>query len=144
MLWEQDSPALLVDAADIIETFDPREYRLPQYVTSGKVPKVNAFLIEGGKEALCPHIIARHPNPLETLLDSIQFEGIEDYVYMDVHDGKTFTLVLFGEMEASGTYARKGKTLTLASEGETMTAEISGKKITWTYENGAKLVFEKK
>jgi len=71
-------------------------------------------------------------------------DNIEDYVYMDFHDGKTFSLILFGEVEASGTYARKGKILTLTGEGETMTADISGKKIIWTYENGAKLVFEKK
>jgi len=71
-------------------------------------------------------------------------DNIEDYVYMDFHDSKTFTLVLFGETEASGTYAQKGKTLTLTTEGEAMTADITGKKITWTYENGAKLVFEKK
>jgi len=80
---------------------------------------------------------------LDVLYKEIR-DNIEDYVYMEFHDGKTFTLILFGEVEASGTYARKGKVLTLTTEGEAMTAEISGKKITWTYENGAKLVFEKK
>jgi len=71
-------------------------------------------------------------------------DNIEDYVYMEFHDGKTFTLVLFGEVEASGSYTWKGNVLTLATEGEAMTADISGKKIIWTYENGANLVFEKK
>jgi len=80
---------------------------------------------------------------LDALYKEIE-DNIENYVYMDFHDGKAFTLVLFGEVEASGSYTLKGKDLTLTTEGEAMTAEISGKKITWIYENGAKLVFEKK
>jgi len=71
-------------------------------------------------------------------------DNLEDYVYIEFLDGGKYMLVLFGEVEVSGSYTRKGKVLTLATEGEAMTADISGKKITWTYENGANLVFEKK
>ncbi|MCL1982721.1 MAG: hypothetical protein FWG53_06535 [Clostridiales bacterium] len=71
-------------------------------------------------------------------------ESLEEYMYMEFLEGGRFTLVLFGEEAAAGTYARQGKTLTLTAQSETTAAAISGKKVTWTYETGAKLVFEKK
>ena len=71
-------------------------------------------------------------------------ENLEEYMYMEFMESNRFTLVMFGEAEAAGTYTRKGNTLTLTAGSETATAEISGKKVTWTYENGAKLIFEKK
>ena len=71
---------------------------------------------------------------------------IADYVYFEFTDTGRFTLVMFGKTEAQGGYRRGGKTLTLTAGGadEVMTAEISGNKITWTYEGGATLIFEKK
>ena len=71
---------------------------------------------------------------------------IQDFVYFSFYEDEWFKLVMFGDTEAEGTYMREGKTLTLTAGGadEVMTAEISGNQITWTYENGAKLVFEKK
>ena len=71
-------------------------------------------------------------------------ENIEDHMYIEFAPGNSFTFVMFGDAEKSGTYTRKNSTLTLIDGRETMTAEISGKKITLTYENGAKPVFEKK
>ncbi|MCL1809957.1 MAG: hypothetical protein FWG42_09380 [Clostridiales bacterium] len=71
-------------------------------------------------------------------------ENLEDYMYVEFLENSRFALVMFGEVEATGTYARKGKTLTLTEGRETTTAEISGKKVTWTYENSTKLVFKKK
>jgi len=70
--------------------------------------------------------------------------SIKDYLYIEILDGDRFKLVMFGEEEAKGTYTRDGDTLTLTAEGGTSTAEVSGKKITWTYAGSAKLVFEKK
>ena len=70
--------------------------------------------------------------------------SLSNNLYMELLEGGRFTLVLFGEIEAEGTYTRDGDTLTLNAFGTSTTATISGKKITWTYENGAKLVFEKK
>jgi hypothetical protein len=103
-------------------------------------------------------------------------QNIGDHSYFEFMDDGQFRLVLFGEEEAKGTYARDGGILTLtvgeelpSAAGETaanggtptaageatadggitipggitQTATVSGKRITWTYENGAKLVFEK-
>ena len=69
---------------------------------------------------------------------------LSDYLYMEFLTGERFKLVMFGDEEISGRYTQDGNTLTIAAEGGTMTAEISGKTITWTYEDGAKLVFTKK
>jgi len=69
---------------------------------------------------------------------------VTDYVYFEFTDGDSFRLVLFGEEEAFGTFVQDGNTLTLTAGGGTTTAEISGKKITWTYMGGGQLVFEKK
>ena len=66
-----------------------------------------------------------------------------DYFYMEFVDGDRFKLVMFGEEEAKGTFTMNGNVLTLTSEGGTTTADISEKKITWTYFSGGKLVFEK-
>ena len=70
--------------------------------------------------------------------------SVSSNLYMELLEGGRFTLVLFGETEAEGMYSQDGDTLTLNAYGTSTTATISGKKITWTYENGAKLVFEKK
>ena len=70
-------------------------------------------------------------------------ENIEDYMFMEFSEGNRFKLILFGEEEASGVYTRNGNTLTFNGDGEMTTATISGKKIIWIYENGAKLIFEK-
>jgi len=77
---------------------------------------------------------------------------IQDFVYFSFYEDEWFKLVMFGDTEAEGTYTRDGNTLSLAADGAnntdgvdgTMTTEISGNRITWTYENGAKLIFEKK
>ena len=69
---------------------------------------------------------------------------LSDYLYMEFLTGERFKLVMFGDEEISGRYKQEGNTLTITAEGGTMTAEISGKTITWTYEDGAKLVFTKK
>ena len=70
-------------------------------------------------------------------------ENIEDYMFMEFSEGNRFKLILFGEEEASGVYTQNGNTLTFNGDGEMTTATISGKKIIWIYENGAKLIFEK-
>ena len=69
--------------------------------------------------------------------------NIADYLYFEF-TGNEYKLVLFGEKEAGGVFTRKGNTLTLADDGESTTATVSGGRITWTYENGARLVFRKK
>ena len=71
-------------------------------------------------------------------------QSLEEHMYMEFLEGNKFTVVMFGEEEAAGTYTRKGKMLTLTADGETTTAVVSGSRVTWTYKNGAKLVFEKK
>jgi ABC-type oligopeptide transport system substrate-binding subunit len=79
-------------------------------------------------------------------LDAMYKEiGVEivDFTYIEFFEDNTYSLVVFGDEEASGTYAKDGNTLMLTTGGVTITAEISGDKITWTYETGAKLVFEK-
>ena len=70
-------------------------------------------------------------------------QTITDYLYMEFQSGGGFTLVLFGEEEAKGTYAKSGKTLTLTSGGISADATVKGDKITYTYETGAKLIFQK-
>jgi len=70
---------------------------------------------------------------------------VRDQFYFEFFDDAGFSLILFGQEEAAGTFTHEGNMLTLSdSNGETLTAEISGKIITWTYKTGAKLVFEKK
>jgi len=69
---------------------------------------------------------------------------LTDYLYFEFLSGNRFMLVMFGEEEAKGTYTQAGNTLTLTTEGRSTTAVISGKKITWTYDSGGKLVFTKK
>jgi len=68
---------------------------------------------------------------------------ITDYMYFEFQSDARFTLVLFGDEEANGTYVLDGKTLTLKSAGEQFAAPISGDLITYTYQTGAKLVFKK-
>ena len=81
---------------------------------------------------------------LKEMYDDMGF-NIEDYLNIEIMEGDYFLLTLFGDEEAFGPYTRDGGTLTITGRnGETPTAEISGGKITWTYENGAKLVFGKK
>ena len=70
--------------------------------------------------------------------------NVSSNLYLELLSGGRFTLVMFGEEEASGTYTREGGTLMLNALGTTMTAAISGRRITWTYESGANLIFEKK
>jgi len=70
-------------------------------------------------------------------------ERITDYWYMEFLSGGRFTLVLSGETEAGGTYTRDGNVLTLTAAGKSSDAVINGKKITYTYETGAKLIFRK-
>jgi len=70
-------------------------------------------------------------------------DDITDYAYLDLDEGGGFTLVLFGEVEVLGTYSRQGAVLTLTAEGEAMTAEIAGDRITWEYEDGVRIVFAK-
>ena len=70
--------------------------------------------------------------------------NLEDFIYMEFSEDGQFTLIMFGEEEAYGAYTFKDNTLTLTAGGETLTADVSGEKVTWLYENGAKLVFEKK
>ena len=67
-----------------------------------------------------------------------------DYSYVEFLDSGKYEFVLFGEIEAEGPYDIDGKTLTLAANGDVITAEISGVKIMLVYENGATLIFEKK
>ena len=67
-----------------------------------------------------------------------------DYTYMEFSYGDSFRLVMFGEEEAIGTFKLEGNTLTLTAEGGSSTATVSGKKITWTYDGGGDLIFEKK
>jgi len=69
--------------------------------------------------------------------------NVTDYLYMEFFSGSRFKLIMFGEEEAAGTYTLDGNTLTLTAEGGTTTADVSGKKITWIYSSGGKLVFEK-
>ena len=69
---------------------------------------------------------------------------LKDYMYMEFSEDGEFTLVLFGEEEAKGTYTKKGKNVTITANGETINTVLDGQKITWTYETGAKLIFEKK
>ena len=82
---------------------------------------------------------------LESMYREIGLD-IQDFVYFTFYEDGWFKLVLFGDTEAEGPYTRNGRTLTLGADAadEAMTAEISGKKITWAYEGGAKLVFEEK
>ena len=68
---------------------------------------------------------------------------LTDFVYMEFLSGGRFVIVLFGEEEAKGTYTRSRKVITFIAEGQTFDAAISGKKITYNYETGAKLVFKK-
>ena len=70
--------------------------------------------------------------------------NLEDYMYMEFSDDGEFILILFGEEEVKGTYTRDGKNLTIKANGETVNTILDGKKIVWTYESGANLVFEKK
>ena len=79
-------------------------------------------------------------------LEAIYKEGeqnIKDYTFMEFSEGNRFEFFLFGKEEASGIYTRDGSTLTFNDAGEMTTATISGKKITWIDESGAKLIFEK-
>ena len=69
---------------------------------------------------------------------------IQDFIRFEFTKDGLFTLTIFGDVE-NGSYTMSGKALTLAFDGGTSSsAEISGKKITWTYGSGAKLVFTKK
>jgi hypothetical protein len=69
---------------------------------------------------------------------------IADYVYLEFSDGLQFTLVMFGDVDARGTYTRDKNNLTFTAGSETPSTTMSGNKITLVYDNGAKLVFEKK
>jgi len=69
---------------------------------------------------------------------------IQDQFYFEFLDNARFSLILFGQEEVDGTFTQDGGVLELNAQGTTTTAEISGKKIIWTYEDGAKLIFEKK
>ena len=69
---------------------------------------------------------------------------LSDYLYIDLLPGNRFIIVLFGEEEASGSYSEESGILKLISAGETLPASLTGGKITWVYENGAKLIFERK
>jgi len=71
-------------------------------------------------------------------------ENITDYCYIEFKSGDRFTLVMFGDEEAKGTYVRDENTLTFKkSDDSSSSATIEDNKITYTYETGAKLVFEK-
>ena len=67
-----------------------------------------------------------------------------DFAYIEFFDGGAYEFVLFGEPEAKGYYSLDGKTLTLTDGSNTISAEISGAKMSLDYGNGATLVFEKK
>ena len=67
---------------------------------------------------------------------------VTDYLYFEFMAGNRFTLVMFGDQEASGTYTRSGNTLTMTAGEWTTTATVSGNKISWKYETGAKLTFQ--
>jgi len=71
-------------------------------------------------------------------------EKITDYLYIEFLSGDRFTLVMFGDEEAKGTYIRDKNTLTFKSGVTQSYATIKGNKITYTYETGAKLVFQQK
>ena len=71
-------------------------------------------------------------------------QDLEDYMYMEFLDDGNFTLILFGEEDAKGVYTRDGNNVTINAGGETINMTLDGKKITWHYENGANLIFEKK
>ena len=79
---------------------------------------------------------------LEEIYDEMDL-NVRDYLYMEFLNGGRFGMVMFDEEEATGTYTLDGSTLTLISDGGTTTADVSGKKITWTYLSGGKMVFEK-
>jgi len=69
---------------------------------------------------------------------------LTDHLYMEFYEGNMYKLVLFGKTEAQGKYTRDDNGLTLSTDdGQSSAAAVSGKKITWTYWNGAKLVFGK-
>jgi len=70
-------------------------------------------------------------------------QNLEDYIYLEFLAGSRFKLVMFGEEEKSGAYTQNGGALILTANGERTTAEIAGEKITWEYDNGAKLILEK-
>ena len=71
--------------------------------------------------------------------------NIEDYLYIEFMEEDTFILILFGNEEAFGTYTRSGNDLTLTDRNdEPLTMPLSGGKLTWVYDNGAKLILEKK
>jgi len=101
---------------------------------------------------------------METMYKEMNL-NIQDFLRFEFTKDGSFTLLMFGDTE-SGTYKKDGKTLTLtfddgkpgasstpaasssaaskpASSARTSTAAISGDKISWTYQSGAKLVFEK-
>jgi len=69
-----------------------------------------------------------------------------DYNYFEFSDGNNYVFLLFGEIKTEGTYIRNGNTLTLTASvaGIATTASVSGDIIIWEYDNGAKLIFEKK
>jgi len=68
--------------------------------------------------------------------------NLTDHLYLEFSAGNSFVLVMFGETEAAGTYTLDNNTLTLTVGEGTQTATMSGSKITWEYENGAKLIFK--
>ena len=68
----------------------------------------------------------------------------KDYFYMEFSGGNRFKLIMFGKEEATGTYTLDGSVLMLTAEAGATPVDVSGKKITWTYMNGGKLVFKKK
>ena len=69
---------------------------------------------------------------------------LTDNLYISFSDSSRFKLVLFGKTEAEGTFAQDGDVLALnASDGRVSKADISGGKVTWVYENGAILVFQR-
>ncbi|MCL2798396.1 MAG: hypothetical protein FWD58_10165 [Firmicutes bacterium] len=70
-------------------------------------------------------------------------ERITDYIYFEFLSGERFTLVLFGEEEAGGTYTRDGNSLSFMVGAESFAAILDGDKLTYPYEAGAKLIFQK-
>jgi len=80
---------------------------------------------------------------LDGMYEAMDLE-LTDHLYMEFYEGNMYKLVLFGKTEAQGKYTRDGNGLALSTDdGRRSTATVSGKKVTWTFENGAKLVFGK-
>lgn len=73
----------------------------------------------------------------------VENQKITDHFYMEFESNGKFVLVIAGDEDARGIYLVSDKTLTLTSGGVSVQATFKDGKITYNYETGAKLVFQK-